>query len=88
MSRVVPSLLAEVEDKADITIETPSAKNIKKHVKLGDRVSYVAKDGKYRTGGFIVSLADDGSSMVILGGKLRWTLKASNIEQIFIVSKK
>lgn len=76
-----------VEDKADIVMERPKPNQIKKHLNAGDRVSYVGTDNKYRSGGFVISIADDGSSFVISGGNLKWTLRTDKVSRLFIVSK-
>lgn len=87
MSAVDPEKLKVVEDKADIVMDKPKPNQIKKHLKGGDRVSYVGTDGKYRSGGFVMSIADDGSSFIISGGNLKWTLRTDKVSRLFIVSK-
>jgi hypothetical protein len=87
MSAVDPSKIAVVEDKADIVIDSPKASQIKKHLSTGDRVSYIGTDNKYRSGGFVLSIATDGSSFVLSGGKLKWTLRTDKVSRIFIVQK-
>lgn len=79
--------LRDVSEKADMEIETPSKRQIIKFIKKGDRVSYIGKDNKYRSGGFIMSVADDGSSMAIMGGNFRWTLRTETIDTIYVVKK-
>lgn len=79
--------LREVSDKADLEMEEPTKRQILKFIKKGDRVSYIGTDNKYRSGGFIMSIAEDGSSMTISGGNFRWTLKTSNIDTIYVVKK-
>lgn len=87
MSTIDPSKLKEVEDKADIVMEKPKDAQIKKFLKSGDRVAYVGTDNKYRSGGFIISIAEDGSNFVISGGNLKWTLQTSKVSRLFIVKK-
>lgn len=79
--------LRELSEKVDMEIEMPSNRQILKYIEAGDRVSYIGRDNKYRSGGFIVSIADDGSSVVIRGGNFRWTLKTAMIDTIYIVKK-
>jgi len=87
MSAVDKKKIKEVEDKADIVMDEPTPKQILKFVNTSDRVSYIAKDNKYRSGGFVISVNPDGSSISISGGNLKWTLKTSNIKKLFVVSK-
>jgi hypothetical protein len=87
MSVVDPKKIRAVEEKSDIVMKDPTKKQILKFVKAGDRVSYIAKDGKYRTGGFVMTIAEDGSSFALSGGKLRFSVLTSNLSTIFIVSK-
>lgn len=79
--------LRAVADKADLEMEEPSKRQILKFIAKGDRVSYIGTDNKYRSGGFIMSIAEDGSSMAISGGNFRWTLKTSNIDTIYVAKK-
>ena len=79
--------LRKVAEKADIEIENPTRKQILKHIEIGDRVSYIGIDNKYRSGGFIMSVAEDGSSMAISGGNLKWTLKTPSIDTMYVVKK-
>lgn len=87
MSAVDPKKIKAVEDKSDIVIDEPTAKQIKKFLNTGDRVSYIGQDEKYRSGGFVMKIADDGSSFSISGGNLQWTVRTSNLLKIFVVSK-
>jgi hypothetical protein len=87
MSAIDPVKLKVVEDKADIVMDGPKPSQIKKHLKGGDRVSYVGTDNKYRSGGFVLSVAEDGSSFVISGGNLKWTLRTDKVSRLFIVQK-
>lgn len=87
MSAVDPEKIKAVEDKADIIMDAPKPGQIKKHLKGGDRVSYVGTDGKYRSGGFILSVAEDGTSFVISGGNLKWTLRTDKVARLFVVQK-
>jgi hypothetical protein len=87
MSAVDPAKLKVVEDKADIIMEAPKPSQIKKHLKGGDRVSYIGTDGKYRSGGFIMSVAEDGTSFTISGGNLKWTLRTDKVARLFVVQK-
>jgi hypothetical protein len=87
MSAVDPKKIKAVEDKSDIVIDEPTAKQIKKFLNVGDRVSYIGNDEKYRSGGFVMKIADDGSSFSISGGNLQWTVRTSNLLKIFVVSK-
>ena len=79
--------LRMVAEKADMVIDTPTNKQIRKFIAKGDRVSYVGTDNKYRSGGFIMSMAEDGSSMAISGGNLKWTLKTDSIDTIYVAKK-
>ena len=79
--------LKEVEDKADIVIDDPKPKQVMKHLAVGDRVSYVGKDNKYRSGGFVMKILDDGNSFAISGGNLRWTVLTSNLKSLIIFKK-
>lgn len=79
--------LRMVSEKADMVIDTPTNKQIRKFIAKGDRISYVGTDNKYRSGGFIMSVAEDGSSMTISGGNLKWTLKTDMIDTIYLVKK-
>lgn len=87
MSAVDPKKIKVVEEKADIVIDEPSTKQIKKFLNAGDRVSYIGTDEKYRSGGFAMKVADDGTSFSLSGGNLQWTVRTSNLAKIFIVSK-
>jgi len=87
MSAVDPKKIKAVEDKSDIVIDEPTPKQIKKFLNVGDRVSYIGNDEKYRSGGFVMKIADDGSSFSISGGNLQWTVRTSNLLKIFVVSK-
>ncbi len=82
-----PAKLRAVADKADIEIDRPTKKQILKHLDSGDRISYVGVDNKYRSGGFIMSIAEDGSSMTIRGGNLKWTLRTNAKDTIYIVKR-
>lgn len=86
MSAVDKKLIKEVEDKADIVMDEPTAKQMLKFVKTRDRISYIGRDNKYRSGGFVISIQPDGTSIALSGGNLKWSLKTSNIKKIFIVS--
>lgn len=79
--------LKEVEDKADMVIDNPTPKQIIKYLAIGDRVSYVGKDKKYRSGGFIMTIVKDGSSFAISGGNLRWTVLTENMKSLIIFKK-
>ncbi len=87
MSTVDRKKIKEVEDKADIVIDDPTPKQITKFLNTGDRMSYIAKDNKYRSGGFIIAVGNEGDSISISGGNLKWAVKTSNLKKIFIVSK-
>lgn len=87
MSAVDPEKIKVVEDKADIIMDGPKPSQIKKHLKPGDRVSYIGTDGKYRSGGFILSVTEDGTSFVISGGNLKWTLRTDKVARLFVVQK-
>jgi hypothetical protein len=87
MSAVDPEKIKVVEDKADIVMDAPKPGQIKKHLKASDRVSYIGTDGKYRSGGFVMSVAEDGSSFVISGGNLKWTLRTDKVARLFVVQK-
>jgi hypothetical protein len=87
MSAVDPKKIKAVEEKSDIVIDEPSAKQIKKFLNPSDRVSYIGTDDKYRSGGFVMKVAEDGTSFSISGGNLQWTVRTSNLAKIFIVSK-
>jgi hypothetical protein len=87
MSAVDPKKIKEVENKADIVIDEPTAKQIKKFLNPSDRVSYIGKDKKYRSGGFVMTIAEDGSKFSLSGGNLQWTVLTSNLLKIFVVSK-
>jgi hypothetical protein len=87
MSAIIPERLAAVEEAADIVLDKPTDKQILKYLNSGDRISYVGKDNKYRSGGFVMNIAEDGSSFGLRGGNLRWTLATDKIKQLFIVTK-
>jgi len=87
MSAVDPKKIKEVEDRSDIVMDEPTNKQITKYLNIGDRVSYIGNDKKYRSGGFVMTVAEDGSKFSISGGNLRWTVVTSNLKKIFIVSK-
>ena len=87
MSAIVPHLLRGVEDKADVSIDNPSKKQILEYVHQGDRVSYIGKDRLYRSGGFVINVTKDGSSILLLGGPYKWTVKQSFLATIFVVYK-
>jgi hypothetical protein len=87
MSAVDPKKIRAVEEKSDIVMEDPKPKQITKFLNIGDRVSYIGNDDKYRSGGFVMTIAEDGSTFSISGGNLRWTVRTSNVAKIFIVSK-
>lgn len=87
MATIDKELLKGVEEKADIVIDAPTAKQITKYVNTRDRISYIAKnDNKYRSGGFVIRVSDDGEYISLSGGNLKWTMKTSNIKKIFIQS--
>jgi hypothetical protein len=79
--------LKEVEKKSDMVIESPTPKQILKYLARSDRISYIGADNKYRSGGFIMNIAEDGSSVSISGGNLRWTVKTDNLDTLFIVKR-
>jgi hypothetical protein len=79
--------LRQVSEKADVEMEEPTKRQIIKFIKKGDRVSYIGRDNKYRSGGFVMSVAEDGSSMALSGGNFRWTLRTETIDTIFVVKK-
>lgn len=88
MSKIDKDLLKGVEEKSDIVIDSPTAKQITKYVNTRDRISYIAKnDNKYRSGGFVINVKDDGENVSLSGGNLKWTIKTSNIKKLFVVSK-
>jgi hypothetical protein len=87
MSAVDPEKIKVVEDKADIVMDSPKPNQVKKHLRAGDRVSYIGTDGKYRSGGFVMSIADDGSSFTISGGNLKWSLRTDKVSRLFVVQK-
>ena len=87
MSALDPVKLKVVEEKADIVMDDPKASQIKKHLKAGDRVSYIGMDNKYRSGGFVLSIGDDGGSFVISGGNLKWSLRTDKVRRLFIMQK-
>jgi hypothetical protein len=88
MSKVDKELIKVVEEKADIVIDMPTAKQVSKYVNTRDRISYIAKnDDKYRSGGFVISVKNDGEYISLSGGNLKWTIKTSNIKKLFVVSK-
>lgn len=87
MSAVDPKKIRQVEERSDIVIEEPTAKQITKYLKSGDRVSYIGKDEKYRSGGFVMKIAEDGTTFSISGGNLQWSIRTSSLAKIFVVSK-
>jgi hypothetical protein len=87
MSALDPAKLKVVENKADIVMDDPKPGQVKKHLKSGDRVSYIGTDNKYRSGGFVLSIAEDGSSFVISGGNLKWSLRTDKVSRLFIMQK-
>jgi len=87
MSAVDPKKIKAVEERSDIVIDEPTAKQIKKFLKSGDRVSYIGQDEKYRSGGFVMKIAEDGTTFSLSGGNLQWSVRTSNLAKIFIVSK-
>jgi hypothetical protein len=84
--QVNPRKIKEVEDRSDIVIDYPKPAQILKHLRTRDRVSYIGTDDKYRSGGFVIAIAEDGSSISLSGGNLKWTIKTPKIATIFIVS--
>lgn len=80
--------LRKVEEKADMVIESPTKKQVVKFIEPGDRISYIGTDDKYRSGGFIMSVAEDGSQMAVSGGSLKWTLRTDKIDTVYLVKKK
>jgi hypothetical protein len=70
-----------------MVIDNPKPSQILKHLKPADRISYIGTDGKYRSGGFVIRLAEDGQSISLSGGNLKWTLYTEKIQTIFIVKK-
>lgn len=87
MSALDPAKLKVVEDKADIVMDDPKPTQVKKHLKVGDRVSYIGTDNKYRSGGFVLSMVEDGSSFVLSGGNLKWSLRTDKVRRLFIMQK-
>lgn len=87
MSRIIPERLQMVEEKADIVLQRPKPTQIKKYVSTGDRVSYVGNDNKYRSGGFVMTISEDGETMSLSGGRLRWSVSTSFIRQLFVSKK-
>ena len=87
MSAVDPKKIKAVEERSDIVIDEPTSKQIKKFLKSGDRVSYIGQDEKYRSGGFVMKIAEDGTTFSLSGGNLQWSVRTSNLAKIFIVSK-
>jgi hypothetical protein len=79
--------LAQVEERSDVVIDEPTERQILKHVSTGDRISYIGTDNKFRSGGFVMRVADDGSNLSLSGGNLKWALKTERIQTIFIVKK-
>lgn len=79
--------IKEVEDRSDLVIDEPTASQIKKHLVPADRISYIGTDGKYRSGGFVMKISNDGESISLSGGNLKWTLYTEKIQTIFIVKK-
>jgi len=87
MSAVDAKKIKAVEEKSDVVIADPTKKQILKFLKPSDRVSYIGTDDKYRSGGFVMKVAEDGSKFSLSGGNLQWTVLTSNLSKIFIVSK-
>ena len=79
--------IRQVEDRSDLVIDNPKPSQIVKHLKPADRISYIGKDGKYRSGGFVMQIGNDGESISLSGGNLKWTLYTEKIRTIFIVKK-
>ena len=79
--------IKEVEDKSDLVIDHPKPSQILKHLKPADRISYIGTDGKYRSGGFVMKLMNEGEAISLSGGNLKWTLYTNKIQTIFIVKK-
>jgi hypothetical protein len=88
MSAIVPHLLSRVEDKADVSIDNPTKKQILEYINVGDRVSYIGKDKLYRSGGFVIKIDADGGGFVLMGGPYKWFVKQSSLATIFVVYKK
>ena len=84
---VNPKKIKEVEDRSDLVIDNPKPSQIMKHLKPADRISYIGTDGKYRSGGFVIGIKEDGESISLSGGNLKWTLYTEKIRTIFIVKK-
>jgi hypothetical protein len=84
---IVKKKLKDIEEKADIIIDDPTPKQILKHLAIGDRVSYVGKDNKYRSGGFIMTINGSGTTFAISGGNLRWSVLTDNLKSLFIFKK-
>lgn len=76
-----------MEEKADVVLDRPKPNQIKKYIAIGDRVSYVGDDGKYRSGGFVMSISQKGNAFTISGGKLKWAISTSSITQLFVSKK-
>lgn len=87
MSAIDTSKLRIVEEKADIVLDNPKASQILKFVDVGDRISYVGSDDKYRSGGFIMTISPKGNSMTISGGPFKWAVSTSFIQQLFVFKK-
>ena len=79
--------IRQVEEKSDLVIDRPKASQIAKHLAPADRISYIGTDGKYRSGGFVMKIIDDGDAISLSGGNLKWTLYTQKIQTIFIVKK-
>lgn len=84
---VNPRKIKEVEDRSDLVIDNPKPSQINKHLKPADRISYIGTDGKYRSGGFVMQIGNNGESISLSGGNLKWTLYTEKIRTIFIVKK-
>jgi hypothetical protein len=79
--------IQEVEDKSDLVIDRPKPSQILKHLAPADRISYIGTDGKYRSGGFVMKLMNEGEAISLSGGNLKWTLYTNKIRTIYIVKK-
>lgn len=84
---VDPRKLNQVAEKADYVIEQPTPKQILKYLSKGDRIAYVGTDDLYRSGGFIMTISEDGKVFSLLGGKYRWSVRTENLDTIFITKK-
>lgn len=79
--------IRDVEDRSDVVIDDPKPSQILKHLKPADRISYIGTDGKYRSGGFVIRIGEEGESIGLSGGNLKWTLRTDKIQTIYIVKK-